>query len=81
MTSCAAVEREEIQGYTPAQFISWTDEEEYRCHHMVAVEVDAPASVCYALWDDWSRMVDYLDLITQVCSQACHVNVNGLKTT
>jgi len=33
---------------------------------MVAVEVDAPARTCYELWNNWERLVDFLDLVAQI---------------
>lgn len=62
-------DREVIQGYTPANYISYAPGLEHRCHHMVAIDVEAPASVCYDLWSNWARLVDFLDLISQVGMQ------------
>jgi uncharacterized membrane protein len=62
----AAAEDDIIQGYTPANYISYTDEPEYRCHLAVVTSVDAPASVCFDLWNDWERLVDWMDLVAQV---------------
>lgn len=64
-----AGKQEAIDGYTPANFISYSDKGEHRCHYMLAVEVDAPVSICYELWNDWCRLVDFLDLVAQVCVQ------------
>eukprot|EP00195_Chlamydomonas_chlamydogama_P003447 CAMPEP_0202919418 /NCGR_PEP_ID=MMETSP1392-20130828/75775_1 /ASSEMBLY_ACC=CAM_ASM_000868 /TAXON_ID=225041 /ORGANISM="Chlamydomonas chlamydogama, Strain SAG 11-48b" /LENGTH=318 /DNA_ID=CAMNT_0049612769 /DNA_START=156 /DNA_END=1112 /DNA_ORIENTATION=- len=58
--------KQKISGYTPAAYITFSEDEQQRCHHMVAIEVDAPASVCFELWNDWNRLVDYLDLISQI---------------
>ena len=33
---------------------------------MVAVEVEAPPSICFSIWNDWNRLVDFLDLISQI---------------
>lgn len=33
---------------------------------MIGVNVRAPVSVCFDLWNDWARLVDFLDLISQV---------------
>lgn len=66
MGACQAAKREAIDGYTPAAYITYSTEEQHRCHHMVAVEVDAPAHICFDLWNDWNRLVDFLDLVTQV---------------
>ena len=62
----AAPRQEYISGYTPAQFIVYNFDEEATCHHMVGIKVDAPASVCFDLWMDWPRLVDFMDLIGQV---------------
>jgi hypothetical protein len=43
--------------------------------------VRAPAQLCFELWDDWNRLVDFLDLISQVCIMAgalrCGCGVRG----
>jgi hypothetical protein len=62
----ANAKREPIQGYTPANYITFAEGQQHRCHYMVAVEVDAPPSLCYAIWDDYARWVDFLDLVSQV---------------
>ena len=67
----AAAPKQAISGFTPANFISFSDKPEHRCHHLCAVEVEAPASVCFALWNDWNRLVEFLDLIAQVGVAAC----------
>lgn len=36
------------------------------CHHMAAITVQAPPEVCFSIWDDWNRLVDFLDLVSQV---------------
>jgi len=33
---------------------------------MIGVNVQAPVSVCFDLWNDWARLVDFLDLISQI---------------
>jgi aminopeptidase-like protein len=53
-------------GYTPASYITYSDDERHFCAHDAAVVVDAPVSLCFGLWDDWHRLVDYMDLIAQV---------------
>lgn len=60
-----------ISGYTPANYVSFSEDPEHICHHMAAIDVDAPASVCFSLWNDWNRLVDFLDLINQVRHVAC----------
>lgn len=62
---------QKISGYTPANFISYAEGEENRCHHLVAVEVEAPSATCFALWNDWNRIVDYMDLVSQVRVAGC----------
>lgn len=58
--------QEVIQGYTPANYVSWSETEAHACRYLVGVQVQAPVSVCFELWDDWARLVDFLDLISQV---------------
>jgi hypothetical protein len=53
-------------GYTPASYITYSEDERHFCAQDATVVVDAPASVCFGLWDDWHRLVDYMDLIAQV---------------
>ncbi len=53
-------------GYTPASYITYSEDEKHFCAHEAKVVVDAPASVCFGLWDDWHRIVDYMDLVAQV---------------
>ncbi|MEW5302302.1 MAG: hypothetical protein WDW36_005102 [Sanguina aurantia] len=55
-----------ISGYTPATYISYADDPAHMCHHTVCIEVNASAAECYALWDDFCRLVDFLDLIGQI---------------
>jgi hypothetical protein len=62
----AEMEASDIGGYTPADYITFCDEPDLQCHHKAEVLVDAPADVCFALWSDWSRLVDFMDLIGQV---------------
>lgn len=58
--------QEVIQGYTPANYISYSDRTDHACRHLVGVSVQAPVAVCFDLWNDWARLVDFLDLISQV---------------
>jgi uncharacterized membrane protein len=30
------------------------------------VVVDAPIDACFAMWSDWTKLVDFMDLIGQV---------------
>jgi hypothetical protein len=59
-------QQQKISGYTPANFISYSEQAEDRCHLLLATKVDAPASVCFEIWNDWNRLVDFLDLVSQV---------------
>jgi hypothetical protein len=56
----------EIGGYTPSSYITFAEEPEWQCHQHAEVVVDAPVDRCFALWNDWSKLVDFLDLIGQV---------------
>ena len=57
---------EVVQGYTPANYISFSDRPEHACRNMIGVSVQAPVELCFDLWNDWARLVDFLDLISQV---------------
>lgn len=63
--SCGA-EPEPVSGYTPADYISFSNDENKQCHHNAEVWVDAPLDTCYSLWSDWTKLLDFLDLIGQV---------------
>lgn len=55
-----------VSGYTPADFVTYSSKPSDTCHHMSAVKVQAPASVCFSIWNNWNRLVDFLDLVCQV---------------
>ncbi|GAX84328.1 hypothetical protein CEUSTIGMA_g11750.t1 [Chlamydomonas eustigma] len=55
-----------IDGYTPSDYITFSKEKEDRCHHMSGIDVDAPAALCFSIWNDWNRLVDFLDLVNQI---------------
>ncbi len=67
---CHAEKQEPIRGFTPANYISYSDSSEHTCHHMIGITVEAPVSVCFDLWDDWCRLLDFLDLVSQVGDSA-----------
>ena len=56
----------EISGYTPADYVSFSENAEHACYHAAEAVVDAPADVAFEWWDDWHRLVDFLDLVGQV---------------
>ena len=59
--------RQRIEGYTPSDFVSFSDEPGQLCHHMAAVTVNGVTpDICFSIWDDWNRLVDFLDLVCQV---------------
>ena len=59
--------RQRIEGYTPSDFVSFSEEPEQVCHHMAAVTVQGVTpAICFSIWDDWNRLVDFLDLVCQV---------------
>eukprot|EP00878_Enallax_costatus_P003970 GHUV01004192.1.p1 GENE.GHUV01004192.1~~GHUV01004192.1.p1 ORF type:complete len:414 (+),score=134.93 GHUV01004192.1:81-1322(+) len=62
---CKAVDRD-IGGYTPSDYITWSDDPKQQCHHQAEVVVDAPVDACFALWMDWTKIIDFLDLIGQI---------------
>jgi hypothetical protein len=59
-------EPEPIGGYTPADYISFSKDDDKQCHHNAEVLVDAPFDVCYSMWSDWTKLLDFLDLVGQV---------------
>ncbi|KAF6262072.1 hypothetical protein COO60DRAFT_689041 [Scenedesmus sp. NREL 46B-D3] len=65
LLTCRAEERD-IGGYTPASYISFSDDPSKQCHHRAEVVVDAPIDVCFAMWSDWTKLVDFMDLIGQI---------------
>lgn len=59
-------EPEPVSGFTPADYISFSTDENKQCHHNAEVWVDAPIDVCYAKWSEWNKLLDFLDLIGQI---------------
>jgi len=55
-----------IGGYTPADYITYSDAPEHALSHAVEVLVDAPLAACVALWGEWAGLVEFLDLIGKV---------------
>jgi hypothetical protein len=45
----------------------------------VTIEVDAPPSVCFNMFDDWARLVDFMDLINQIGLDAKEPNMGLLQ--
>ncbi|KAF8062649.1 hypothetical protein HT031_003978 [Scenedesmus sp. PABB004] len=56
----------DIGGYTPAEYISWSDDPTRQCHHAAEVVVDAPIGAAFALWADWARLIEFMDLVGQI---------------
>jgi hypothetical protein len=56
----------QIGGYTPSDYITFSDEPEHACVHTAEALVAAPPEACFALWDDWQRLVEFIDVIGQV---------------
>ena len=52
-----------ISGYTPANYITYSDK---MVQHWHSVVVHAPRSACFQFFSDWNRLVDFLDLVSQV---------------
>ncbi|WIA41226.1 hypothetical protein OEZ86_004839 [Tetradesmus obliquus] len=65
LPTCQAGEQD-IGGYTPASYISFSEDPSKQCHHRAEVVVDAPIEACFAMWSDWSKLVDFMDLIGQI---------------
>lgn len=57
-----------ISGYTPANYISFSDDKNDVATHTYVIDVDASPSICFNIWNDWNRLVEFLDLIAQVRS-------------
>lgn len=68
LVSCSA-EPEPVSGYTPADYISFSTDENKQCHHNAEVWVEAPLETCYSLWSSWTKLLDFLDLVGQVRTQ------------
>ncbi|KIY97929.1 hypothetical protein MNEG_10032 [Monoraphidium neglectum] len=66
IVACAAESDTEISGYTPADFISYSEDPQHSCYHVTEAVVAAPVDVCFAFWNEWQRLVDFLDLIGQI---------------
>jgi uncharacterized membrane protein len=47
--------------------VTFSDDPDQQCHHTAEVVVDAPADAAYSLWGDWTKLLDFLDLVGQVC--------------
>lgn len=59
-------EPEPVSGYTPADFISFSSDDNKQCHHNAETVVDAPLDLAYSLWSDWTKQLEFLDLVGQV---------------
>jgi hypothetical protein len=57
-------------GYMSADTIAWEEDLQQGCQLSVGVVVEASAQCCYDLWNDWQRLVDFIDLIAQVHNSA-----------
>jgi hypothetical protein len=57
---------EEIGGYTPADYITYSDDPRHALAHAVEVQADAPLGVCVELWSEWAGLVEFCDLIGKV---------------
>ncbi|GIL82372.1 hypothetical protein Vretimale_11807 [Volvox reticuliferus] len=55
-----------ISGYTPANYISFSENEKDVATHNLVIDVDAPANICFGIWNDWNRLVEFLDLVAQI---------------
>ncbi len=66
-------EPEPVSGYTPADFITYSEDKQQQCHHNADIMVDAPLEQCYAAWSDWTKLLDTFDLIGQVSAAAAHL--------
>lgn len=45
--------------------MTWSDDPTRQCHHHVEVLVDAPLDVCFGIWLDWKKLINFLDLVQQ----------------
>jgi hypothetical protein len=46
--------------------VTFSDAPDKQCHHSAEVVADAPVAACYALWSEWSTLLEFLDLVGQV---------------
>lgn len=60
-----------VSGYTPSDYITFSEDPAHLCSHSADIVVDAPVDTCMHLWSEWHRLVDFLDLIGQVCIWQC----------
>jgi hypothetical protein len=58
-------ERAAIAGYTPANYIFFSEVPEHSCSHNVSVSVSSSPTACYDLFQDWSRLVEFFDMVAQ----------------
>ena len=56
----------EISGYTPAEYITFSEDPRHACVHAAEAVAAAPRAACRALFDDWRRLVDFFDLVGQI---------------
>jgi hypothetical protein len=64
---CTSSEKEGIGGYTPSDYIEFnTDKPEEWCRHRVSISVDAPIPTCFGFWNQWGRLIEFMDLIGTV---------------
>ncbi|KAI8467716.1 MAG: hypothetical protein J3K34DRAFT_460251 [Monoraphidium minutum] len=66
VATCASKSDTEISGYTPADFITYSEDPQQACVHATEAVVAAPADVCFEFWNEWQRLVDFLDLVGQI---------------
>lgn len=57
---------QDISGYTPANYITYSEDPRHVAPHSVSILVNAPPRICYELWHDWNRLVEFLDLVAQI---------------
>ncbi len=62
---------QDISGYTPANYITYSEDPRHVAPHSVSILVNAPPRICYELWSDWNRLVEFLDLVAQVGGPRC----------
>lgn len=72
---CNASKQEEVGGYTPADYITYSKDPDMWCTHEASITIDAPIETVFGYWNDWSKLLEFFDLIGEVgmasCSYGC----------
>jgi uncharacterized membrane protein len=67
---CNVSKQTEVGGYTPSDYITYSEDKEMWCTHEAGITIDAPIETVFGYWNDWSKLLEYFDLIGEV-GMAC----------